>query len=253
MTRNGRPSRTNPRGGARSAIVIALLTLVGAAGIVLLITGPSQSSKDDAGEQPSDASSETSAPNGDPGLARRVPDDPMAIGDPEAPVAIVEYADFRCPFCAKYAQNTLPSLIEKYVDAGLVRYEFRDVPLFGAESENAALAGRAAANQGRFWEFFDALYGSAPESGHPPLPRQRLIELAKEAGVPDLERFERDMDAPETRRGMEADMAEAQQLGVTSVPSFVVDDVALAGAQPLEVFEQVIDEQLAERDLPTKE
>ena len=231
---------------------VLLLTVVGVIGVVLLATGL----RDDGPEAPATPAERTSdaRPGGDdPGLARRLPGDPMAIGDPQAPVAIVEYADFRCPFCAKYARDTLPRLIEKYVDAGLVRYEFRDLPLFGRDSRAAALAGRAAGAQGRFWEFFDALYGAAPESGHPPMPRSRLLELARQAGVADLARFERDLDAAATARAVDADESEARQLGLSSVPFFVIDDVALSGAQPLEVFEQVIDEQLAEHDLPERD
>ncbi|WGX97352.1 DsbA family protein [Nocardioides sp. L-11A] len=260
-----RPDLTRPSGGRRRGVLLVVaLAVVGVLGVALLVSGL----RDDGGggdggdggdraagserdaQSEDGASTEPAARDDDPGLARRLPGDPMAVGDPRAPVAIVEYADFRCPFCAKYARETLPRLVEKYVDAGLVRYEFRDLPMFGEDSENAALAGRAAGSQGRFWEFFDALYGAAPDSGHPPLPRQRLLELAEEAGVPDLGRFEREMDDPATRRAVEADLAEARELGLTSVPFFVIDDVALSGAQPWEVFEQVIDEQLQERGLP---
>lgn len=250
MTGTARPRRTARRGRIGTAPFL-LLVVVGVLGVVLLATGLRDDEPAAADREPGARSS--AAPGGDdPGLARRTSGDPLAIGAPDAPVAVIEYADFRCPFCAKYARETLPRLIEKYVDTGLVRYEFRDVPLFGKHSRNAAIAGRAAAAQGRFWEFFDALYGAAPDSGHPPMPRSRLLELAREAGVADLARFERDLDAADHGRAVDTDLAEAQQIGVNSVPFFVIDDVALSGAQPLEVFEQVIDEQLAEHDLAPK-
>ncbi|HZX08794.1 DsbA family protein, partial [Kribbella sp.] len=215
------------------------------AGVVLVgLSIQSNGSSDQA-----DVSKATSTPSGpakseDPGLARRTAGDPLALGRADAPVAIVEYADFRCPFCAKFTRETLPELVRQYVDKGLVRYEFRDLPMFGEESWQGSIAGRAAARQGRFWEFLHAVHQAAPEHGHPPLPRTTLIGFAKKAGVPDLARFERDLSDRDLRKAVESDAQEAQQLGLTSVPFFAIDNVAVSGAQPISVFQQVIDERL---------
>lgn len=181
-----------------------------------------------------------------PDLARRDAKDPMALGAVDAPIVLIEWADYRCPYCATFANQTLPLLVQEYIDAGLVRYEFNEVVFFGDDSFTAAVAGRAAAAQGRFHEFMTALYAAAPESGHPDLPRDKLIGFAEEAGVPDLERFASDLDSAELRRAVSASAAYAQQLGVTSVPFFLVGDTAVAGAQPIETFRQLLDEQLAE-------
>lgn len=181
-----------------------------------------------------------------PDLARRDPDDPMALGAVDAPIVLIEWADYRCPYCAAFANHMLPSLIQEYIDTGLVRYEFNDVVFFGDDSFTGAVAGRAAAAQGRFHEFMTALYAAAPESGHPDLPRSTLIGFAEEAGAPDLERFTSDLDSAELHGAVSASAAYAQQLGVTSVPFFLVGDTAVAGAQPIETFRQLLDEQLAE-------
>ncbi|MGZ0153559.1 DsbA family protein [Kribbella sp. WER1] len=180
----------------------------------------------------------------DPGLAHRKAGDPLALGDPEAPVAIVEYADFRCPFCAQFTRETLPTLVKQYIDKGLVRYEFRDLPLFGEESLQGAIAGRAAGRQGKFWEYLEAVHKAAPAKGHPPLPRAKLIAFAKQAGVPDQARFERDLADKSLRTAVESDASLAQQFGLNTVPFFAIDNVAVSGAQPVSVFQQVIEQRL---------
>ncbi|KQZ10824.1 disulfide bond formation protein [Agromyces sp. Root1464] len=178
-------------------------------------------------------------------LAKRDPNDPLAIGDVDAPVVLVEWADFRCPFCAVVTNQTLPTIFEEYVEQGLVRYEFRDVAFFGDESVDAAVAARAAGEQGRFPEYLEAVFAAAPEKGHPDMPREKLVGFAAEAGVPDLAKFEQDLDRADLRDAVLASTAEAQKLGVTSVPFFVAGDQAIAGAQAIENFRALLDEQLA--------
>ncbi len=179
-----------------------------------------------------------------PEIARRDADDPMAIGDVDAPVVLVEWADFRCPYCAVFTNETLPVILDEYVDAGLVRYEFRDVAFFGDESVDAAIAVRAAAEQGRFAEYLEVLFSAAPEQGHPDMPREKLIGFARDAGVPDLGTFEAALDRQDLRDAVLASTDEAHRLGVTSVPFFVAGDRALSGAQPTDLFRQFLDEQL---------
>ncbi|MBW1639299.1 thioredoxin domain-containing protein [Microbacterium resistens] len=182
-----------------------------------------------------------------PELARRDPDDPMALGKVDAPVALVQWTDLRCPFCAAVHRDTIPTIIEEYVDKGLVRLEVRDVAFFGEQSEDAAVAARAAGEQGRFFEYLDAVYAAAPDSGHPDLPREKLIAFAKEAGIPDLDRFTADLDDPAVRAAAQASTAEAQRLGVSAVPFFVANDTALSGAQPVAVFRDFLDRAIAQK------
>lgn len=178
------------------------------------------------------------------GLARRDADDPLAKGDVDAPVVIIEYADYRCPFCASWGRDTQPAL-QDLIDDGTVRLEFRDRVLFGEDSEATALAARAAGEQGMYWEFHDAVFAAAPDSGHPDMPREKLIGFAEEIGVPDLARFEDDLDSAELREAMEADMAEGDSIGVRSTPTFLVNTVALVGAQPEQAFRAAVAQELA--------
>lgn len=181
-----------------------------------------------------------------PSYIRDDPTDPMAIGEIDAPVVLSEWVDMRCPFCAVFSRDTMPQIIEEYVEAGLVRIEFNDVSFFGDDSTTAAVAVRAAGKQGKYFEYLHVLFAAAPESGHPDMPRAKLLRFAEEAGVPDLKLFESDLDDPELQMAVHNSTTSAQQLGVNSVPFFVADGVAIAGAQPMENFRQFLDNALAQ-------
>lgn len=174
-------------------------------------------------------------------LERRIEGDPMAIGDIDAPVVMTEWVDLRCPYCAVFTRDTLPAVIEEYVDAGKVRIELHDVAFFGEESLRASAAARAAAEQGRYFEFVDAIYQAAPESGHPDLTPEELVGHAETAGIPDLAQFKKDMVRDDLRAAVSADTEQASQLGVTGVPFFAVNGQAVSGAQPIETFRQFLD------------
>ncbi|MCB5169678.1 thioredoxin domain-containing protein [Streptomyces bambusae] len=200
-------------------------------------------------EETADTASSSAAAPADPhaagarpelvALARREAADPMAVGRADAPVVLIEYADYRCGYCGKYARDTEPALIEKYVENGTLRIEWRNSPIFGAESEAAARAAWAAGRQGRFAQFHAAAYAEgAKEQG---FGADRLAELAKQAGVPDLARFTRDMDGTEAKAALARDTAEAQRIGVSSTPSFLVNGRPIAGAQPESAFTEAIE------------
>ncbi|QBJ97386.1 disulfide bond formation protein [Rhodococcus sp. ABRD24] len=220
-----------------------LLGVLGAAALLLaglLIFDRVQGDDEVAGASATSAETEPGiGPVGD--VARRVDGDPLARGSVDAPVVLVEYSDYRCPFCAKFSRDTEPELVDKYVDAGVLRIEWRDLPIFGEESMVAARAGRAAAAQGKFWEFNSALYAASPDRGHPNLDAAALRGFAEKAGVPDLARFERDAADAAVDADIAGDVLEANMIGVSSTPSFVIDGYPILGAQPLAVFEQLIE------------
>lgn len=195
-----------------------------------------------AGQPEQPTPKETEQANPLEALARRVPGDPLAQGRPDAPVVLINYSDFRCPFCAKFNTDIEPELARRYVDSGVLRIEWRDFPIFGDESINAAKAGRAAARQGKFWEFQHAVFSQAPDNGHPPMPESRLIEFAQQAAVPDIERFRADLNDPATFAEIEKDATQASEIGVSSTPTFLVNGRPVMGAQPLEAFVEVIEQ-----------
>ncbi|QGV79770.1 DsbA family protein [Streptomyces ficellus] len=171
--------------------------------------------------------------------ARRDAKDPLAVGRADAPVVMIEYADFKCGYCGKFARETEPALIEKYVGEGTLRIEWRNFPIFGEESERAARAAWAAGRQGRFWQFHKAAYAEgAKEQG---FGEDRVLALAREAGVADLDRFGRDLDSEAAKQAVGKDQEQAYALGATSTPSFLVNGRPIAGAQPMETFTDAID------------
>lgn len=221
--------------------VLAIASLVLIVGAVIVGTQPSQS----ASERQPESGQESSAEEMTFDVARRAEGDVTAMGDVDAPVVIVEYSDYRCPFCAVVSRDTMPQIIENYVETGKIRFEWRDFPIFGEESELAAIAGRAAGEQGKFWEFNEAVYAEAPARSHIDLPRERLIEFAKQVGVPDIDQFTADLENDELRAAVQKDAEEAQSIGVSSTPIFIVGNTPLVGAQPYEAFEQTIESELA--------
>lgn len=175
-------------------------------------------------------------------LVRRDPDDPTALGDVDAPVVLISWADFSCPYCAQYALEVEPQLVTQYVDAGLLRIEWRDYAYLSPASEIAAVAARAAGEQGQFWAAHHALM-SQPLPGESARDAAQLRSLAETLGL-DVERFEADLRSTELLARVEADLAQGTAIGVTATPTFLINGEAVIGAQPLEVFRAAIDRAL---------
>ncbi|MDP9988364.1 thioredoxin domain-containing protein [Arthrobacter sp. KFRI-F3372] len=228
-------SRHRPWTIVVSALAVAVLILL--VGIFAYQGGASQGASGSGAAPQGSAGSESTPLD----MSRRTADDPTALGPVDAPVVLVEYADYRCPFCGLFSRDTLPPLVKKYVKSGDLRVEWRDLPVFGDQSTMAAVAGRAAGNQGKFWEFNKAAFAIAPERGHADLSRERLVQIAKESGVPDLTQFEADLDSEELQQAVAKDAQEAASLGATGTPTFLVNETPLIGAQPLATFEKAID------------
>jgi protein-disulfide isomerase len=241
------PDRPNRR---TTVVLPAVLAVVAA--LVAVVVGTSAADEETAGERPV-AGVRTDAPapvpSDDPLLAvtRREAGDPLAKGAVDAPVVIVEYSDFQCPFCGRFARETAPVLEQEYVDEGLVRIEWRDFPYLGPESTLAAQAGRAAAAQDRFWQFHDAMYADQPAPNSGSLTEERLVEVAREVGL-DVDRFRRDLASESVAAAVQDDFTEGQSIGVTGTPAFLVNGRPVMGAQPVEVFRQLIDQGLAEAE-----
>jgi protein-disulfide isomerase len=128
-------------------------------------------------------------------------------------------------------------LVEEYVESGTLRMEWRDFPYLGQGSLDAAVAARAAQEQGKFWEYHDLLYEN--QSGG--FPKEKLVELAREAGL-DVERFEVDLASREYEQTAIEDFQEGQQRGISGTPTFVINGKVLAGMQPVGVFEDAIEQ-----------
>ncbi len=172
-------------------------------------------------------------------FARREADDPRALGDVDAPIVLIEWADFLCSYCGIHARETEPELIERYVETGILRIEWRDLPLQGDEAVRAALAGQAAADQDAFWELHDVLYEAELRRGDGRLTREFLVDTVDVLGL-DIARFEASLDDPETLARVQEEAALGQRIGITGTPAFIVGGRPMVGAQPIERFDTLI-------------
>lgn len=165
---------------------------------------------------------------------------PPSLGDPNAPVVIVEYADFQCPFCGAFAREVKPQLEAAYIDTGRVRFEWRDFAWMGRESTDAAQAARCAADQGRFWEYHDRLYAAAVAPNSGTFSRERLLADAEALDL-DASAFAACLDDGRYEAAVQAETASAAQMGLTGTPTFIIGDQRIVGAQPFEVFAAAIE------------
>jgi protein-disulfide isomerase len=159
-------------------------------------------------------------------------------GPERAKVTIVKFEDFQCPFC-KSAQPTLAVLLKKYESK--VRLVHKDLPLeeIHPQAELAAEAARCAGDQGKFWQYHDTLYTNAPK-----LSPDDLKGYAKEVGL-DPVSFDQCLASGKHKNGVAQDRAEGVKLGLTGTPSFFINGREFSGAQPLEAFSAIVDDELA--------
>jgi protein-disulfide isomerase len=168
--------------------------------------------------------------------------DPYRLGHPDAPVAVVEFSDFGCPYCARFARNTMPALRDEYVARGRVRWRYVPVvmgfpggDLMGAAAVcTAQLHGRDA-----FWRVHDIFY-ERQASVRSPDARPLVLGWLAELGL-DGPALDRCMDAPETLARLNANNQEAVRWNIGGTPTFVINGVPMSGAYPTEFFRQILD------------
>jgi protein-disulfide isomerase len=172
-------------------------------------------------------------------------------GSAKSPLTIVEYTDFECPFCARYARESYPLLIREFVDAGRVRYVVRHLPLesIHPNARGAAQAAECARQQGKFWEMHDRLFAN-PQA----LSRADLERTADALGL-TMPAFRQCVDSPGAGAAVSRDLDEALRAGITATPSFIIGTTQpdgsvkalrrLSGAQPYPVFKAALEGLLA--------
>lgn len=161
----------------------------------------------------------------------------QAEGPANAPVTIVEFSDFQCPFCQR-SETAVKEVRQKYGDK--VRLVYRDFPLpMHQNAMIAAEAARCAADQGKFWQYHDALFADQTK-----LTSAGLKATAGKLGL-DQKQFDQCLDQNKHLAAIEGDIAAGKQAGVTGTPAFFINGRPVNGAQPASSYEQVIDEELA--------
>jgi protein-disulfide isomerase len=178
--------------------------------------------------------------------------DGPALGSAEAPITIVEFSDYQCPFCKKHFTSTLSAIRTNYIDTGKVRYLFRDFPLDSIHpyARKAAEAAHCAGDQGKFWDMHDTMFQNQSA-----LMPDNLKGFARELQL-DLEAFNACLDEGKYAKKVEADVTAGSAIGVTGTPKFFIGKpkpdgtmvaTVMKGAQPASAFSQVIDRLLEEK------
>jgi protein-disulfide isomerase len=167
-------------------------------------------------------------------LVGGIPQHGLVLGDPRAPVRMVEFADLQCPYCDEFATQALPQLIARYVRPGKLSIEFRNLAFIGPDSVRAARAAAGAEQQNRLWNFVELMYCNQGQENTGYVTPIYLRHLF--AAIPDLNvaRAERDSLGPGSTATLAAATAQARAAGVNATPSFLIGHAGgpLAAFQP---------------------
>ena len=196
-------------------------------------------------QRPAQGSAATSGP-----VRTSVADAPM-LGRADAPVTLVEFSDYQCPFCQRFFATTLSAIRKQYVDTGKVRYVFRDFPLdqLHPQARLAAEAVHCAGEHGKYWEMHDLLFQNQKGLALP-----QLAGHARTVGL-DRATFEECLSSGRYAARVDRGLADGAAVGVQGTPTFVVgktkpgdvvEGTPIRGAQPLETFRRIIDQWLTE-------
>ncbi|HRW03518.1 MAG TPA: thioredoxin domain-containing protein [Caldilineaceae bacterium] len=174
------------------------------------------------------------------------PEEFAVAGDPEAPVTIVEFSDYQCPFCQRFFQETKPQLDKTYIATGKVRFVYKDFPLdnIHPQARVAALAAECAGAQDAYWGMHNRLFQGKDEWADQAQAVEVLQQYASELGL-DTVSFNDCMDNQSYAAEIQADFEEGQRAGVSGTPTFYVNGQPLVGAQPFAAFVQLIEAELS--------
>src|SRR3989338_8393722 len=173
-------------------------------------------------------------------------DDDAFLGDEDAPVVVIEFSDFQCPFCRSFWRDTLPEIKSQYIDTGKVKFVYRDFPLdFHPGAMPAAQATECAEDQGKFWEMHDKIFIEQDKQGGGTI----------QFGIDDLEKWASEMglntgdfnsclDSQKYAEEVKKDSNDCRLAGVSGTPSFSINGRLIVGAQPFSAFKSIIDEEL---------
>lgn len=174
-------------------------------------------------------------------------------GSLDAPVTIIEFAEFYCPYCARHAFETFPKIEEEYIKKDLVKYEFRNFVVHGEPAMLAAQAGECAQAQGKFWEFHDRLFVVIFKEKEEYLSEEDLVEVARELSL-DEEAFNLCLSSGQMKKEIEKDqdkldeliaqLPEGERPQRLGTPTFFINGRPLIGAWPFEKFKEIIEEEL---------
>jgi len=251
-------SNTTPKKSTPTGIIIALVAVVAVAaffaGLYFSNLDTNQVTKSDLDDAISRIESKIGNNLPSPTLQPvkiSLDDDPIR-GNPDAPITIVEFSDYQCPFCARFYAQTLPLLLEEYIDEGKVNLVYRDFPVqrIHPNALAAAAAAECADDQGKYWEYHDTLFEK--QNAWAKLDSNSAISTFSQfAAEIELEQqqFDNCLESGKYLEEVQADFSDGKNYQVTGTPGFFIGNedigfVKIIGAKPYDAFKKVIDAQL---------
>lgn len=228
-----------------AAIIFAGIIIAGA----ILYSGGTFTARKSSDTAKTTSSEEAAA--GQAAVFRNIEDDDPALGNPDAPVVLVEFSDFQCPFCRTLWRESVTPLKEKYIKTGKVRLVYRDFPLTGIHpaAEPAAIAAECADDQGKFWEMHDKIFSEQEKLGQGTVAfgAEELARWAREIGL-DTNEFSVCLAQRKHADEVAKDAADGAALGVEGTPYvFVNGKLLIRGALPWPQVEQIIEQELVKK------
>jgi protein-disulfide isomerase len=170
------------------------------------------------------------------------------LGDPNAPITLIEFGDYQCHFCNVHFHNTEHSLLENYIETGKVKMIFKDFTIIGPDSVKAANGAHCANDQGKFWQYHDILYNNWTGENNGWASSDNLLRFAQELEL-DIEQWSDCMIESRHSQIISESSKDARDLGITGTPAFFVigpdnNITKINGAQPYENFERVFNSEL---------
>lgn len=197
------------RQGMAKIIGIAAFLAVIAVAVVVVV---SQSGDEESAKAPSDVDK----------MLAGIPQDGMVLGDPNAPVTLVEFADLQCPACQVASETIIPDVIGGPVKNGTAKYEFNNWAILGSESVTAAKAALAASEQNRLQQFVENFYANQGQENSGYVTDDFLLDIAEKAGIPDIDKWQADRELPRWDQVLLATDTEAVDAGFSGTPTFAI-------------------------------
>ena len=182
-----------------------------------------------------------------------VDDDPMK-GDPNAPITIIEFSDYECPFCGRFYSNTLPLIEENYINTGKVNFVYRDFPIqsIHPNAVPAAMAAECADDQGMFWPFHDMIFENKDSwAGLKEVNLSKEFEQYAVVLGLNIEEFNLCLESNKHLDEVRNDLQDGRNYGVDGTPGFFIGNnengfIKVSGAKPYPIFEQILDEMISQ-------
>ena len=179
------------------------------------------------------------------------------LGNPDAPITILDFSDFQCPNCGRYVKNTESILNETYIQTGKASLVYKYFPVVGFDSVNPALAGQCSHEQGKFWQFHQLLFANQKPIDSGWVSKDNLKNFASQISGLDLQKFSQCLDSERYKDHINKDLEMAKKFQLRATPSFIIvknddadrtDPEILTGAHPFPSFAAIIDNKLVEEN-----